>query len=77
MPALVSIIAKVILITDYVLESFAHVWQVVDGCDLVQVYGNVSDCGKMLGDAWANIVLAGSQFLGYMLSAIAVNTQLT
>jgi hypothetical protein len=74
MPALVAIVSKVMLLTDYVLENFVNVWAVTDGCNLTQVYGTVLPCGNLLADAWANVVLAGSQFLGHMLAAIAVNT---
>lgn len=74
MPALVAIIAKVMLLTDWVLENFVNVWAVTDGCNLTQVYGHVLPCGNLLADAWANIVLAGSQLLGNMLAGIAVNT---
>jgi hypothetical protein len=74
MSALVAIISKLMLLTDYVLENFVHVWAVTDGCNLTQVYGTVLPCGNLLADAWANVVLAGSQTLGNILAAIAVNT---
>jgi hypothetical protein len=72
MPALVSIIAKVIVLIDQALESFVTVSAAGPQCGIWQVNATVETCGFGLANAIESLIMAGTNLLVYLMGGLGV-----
>ena len=71
MPALPSILAKIMAITDAVLGVFVTVDSYTIGaCNLTRYTANVTDCGTAMIDSLANMLFNLAEIVNQVLGAL-------
>jgi hypothetical protein len=69
-PAIVLIIAKIMALTDWIMENFVSAVVSQGDCNTFVVTTNVLSCGEQLGRTLEGVIVNGANLLNYILAAL-------
>jgi hypothetical protein len=72
MPALVNIIAKILILVDQALDSFVTITPGAPDCGVYPLTGTLSACGVALADAIETLITAGTNLGVYLMAGLGV-----
>ena len=74
MPALASLVAKIMAIADEALGCFVTVDQyTVGACNIIRYSANVTDCGEELANSLCSMLFSIAEIANQLLGALAAS----